>query len=204
MSTAVAIASLVVAIAALGVSYWAARRSSRAVEIAEEEHKLRLAERAAAPILGIDIGPTNRVTGADGFIEVDASEVYVNLGITVTNTGTKPAGRTHVDVWVPAMISSTTLKWMDPSGGEQSRFGSSTPDPSTRLDNGDGTDFDTQVMHRTLESVPLVGETLHLRVACPIPVPGEGTIPVRVRVRTDGSDAETTYPIRLRRPKRDP
>ena len=142
--------------------------------------------------------PANRQPGADGYIETDATTVYVNLAITVTNEGTRAAGRTHIEAWVPTMIESTTLKWMDVSGGEQGRFGSSTPDPATQLDTGDGRKFDTQLMTRTLDSVPLVGETMHLRIACPVPVAGDATIPVRVRVRTDGSEADETYPIRLR------
>jgi hypothetical protein len=201
MSDVVAVASLVVSATALGVSWPSARRSSRALEITEVEHRLRLADRETRPVLGVEMHPSNRSPGDDGVIETDATTVYVNLAITITNRGTATAGRTHVDVWAPAVIETTTLKWMDPSSAEQDRFGFSTPDPSTRLDTRDGREFDTQRMTRTLESVPLVGETLYLRIACPVPVQGDATIPVRVRVLTDGSAADETYPIRLRHTK---
>ena len=46
-----------------------------------------------------------------------------------------------------------------------------------------------------------MGRTLHLRVPYPIPVRGQGVIPIRVRVATDGSDADTTHEIRLLRPE---
>lgn len=149
-------------------------------------------------MLGIEMRPSNHAQEDDGFIRTEATTIYVNLAITVTNQGTKPAGRTHVELWVPAMIESTTLKWMDPAGAKEDWFGSPSPDPSTQLDTGDGRRFGAQLMTRTLESVPLIGETLYLRIACPVPVGGEGMVPVRVRVRTDGSEADETHPIRLR------
>ena len=201
MSDAVSILSLAVSIAALGIAYRSARRSDRAIEIAEEDHRQRQADRVASPVLGIEIQPSNVKPGEDGVIRTDGTGVYVNLAITITNVGTKPAGRTQLETWVPSFVDSLTLKWTDPSGIEQNRFGTSAPDPASRLDTGDGREFDSLRMTRTLDAVPLIGETVYLRVNCPVPVRGEATIPVRVRARTDGSEAEETYPIRLRHSK---
>ncbi len=147
------------------------------------------------------MSPSNVRPDDDGVIRTEATTVYVNLAITVTNRGTKPAGRTQLDAWVPTVVNSSTLKWVEPSGAELDRFGTSAPDPAIKLDTGDGRALDAQRMARTLGSVPLIGETVYLRIPCPIGVGTEGRIPVRVRVRSDDSEADVTYPIRLQHTK---
>jgi hypothetical protein len=201
MTDPVAIGSLVVSVAALGVAYRSAKRSDRAVTIAEEEHRQRLLDRSARPELGLEMQPSNVRPDEDGVIRTDATTIYINLAIALTNESTKPAGETRIEAWVPAFVESTTLKWMDPSGREETRFGSSTADPSTKLDTGDGRMFDTQRMTRTLDSVPLMGGTIYLRIACPVAVQGEAMIPIRVRAVTDGSEADRTHAIRLQHAK---
>jgi hypothetical protein len=194
MADATSILSLGVSVVALGIALRADRRSAR-------DHAQRQEDRAAQPALGIDIQPSNVKPDDRGVIRTEATAVYVNLAITITNDGSKPAERTQVEVWVPSFVDSPTLKWMDPSGAEQDRFGTSAPDPATQLDTGDGRLFETQRMTRTLEAVPLIGETVYLRLNCPVPVQGESMVPVRVRARTHGSEADVTYPIRLQNTK---
>ena len=129
------------------------------------------------------------MTSSEGVIETQATTQYVNLAIMLDNDGNKAAGSTQVEAWVPSVVSSTTLKWHD-SSGEESRSRSSVPDPAMKLPTGDGRTFDTQRITRTLDAVPLMGETLYLRLACPVGTQGESMIPIRVRATTDGSEAE--------------
>jgi hypothetical protein len=198
MTVAISIASVVVSIGALYFAFRSDRRADEALRMTRDEREERLRERAAKAVLGLRFRPGNVPVDADGVIQTEASIQYVNLEITVENTGEKPAGETQVEAWVPKHISSTTLRWLDDAAVED-RTHISAPDPSTALPVGDGRSFDAQRITRSLEAVPLMGKTIYLRLACPMEGPGEGMIPVRVRARTDGSEVDDTYPIRLRR-----
>jgi len=191
MADATSILSLCVSAVAVGIAVRSDRRSTRA-------DRDRQQDRAAHPALGVEIEPSNVKPDDDGVIRTENTTVNLTLAIKVANSGTKPATRTHVQAWVPMFVDSTTLKWTDPAGRENDRWGLSANDPAVRLDSGAGREFDTRRMERTLDVVPLVGETIYLRVPCQVPPRGgESMIPVRVRARTDGSEADETYPIRL-------
>jgi hypothetical protein len=200
VSDAVSVLSLVISIAALGMAYGSYRRSGRAFKITEDEYRQRQRDREARPALGIEFRPTNQVLDDDGFIRTDAGLVYVNLAIRITNSGDKPASGTEVEVWVPVAAGAPTLKWVDASGTENDDLGKGARDLTTKLPSGDGRELDTVRITRTLEAVPLMGSTIHLRIPCPMQVPGKGMVAVRVRARTDGGEADETYQIRLLRP----
>lgn len=167
------------------------------MELSEAEHRQRQADREARPALGIQVRPNSRLDG-DGVLGTDATTTYVTLAITVTNEGEKAAGRTQIDVWVPVFVADTTLYWVDPSGVHQTEWGRGARDPTTRLESGDGRYFDTHRLTRSLDTVPRIGETIYLHLPGHVQVGAESMIPVRVRARTDGSEADETYPLRLR------
>lgn len=196
ISVAVPVLSVAMSAVALGLSIRSDRRSDRALAIAEDDHTERKREREARPVLRLEISPSNFKVDDDGVLRLEASNAYVNVAIVIQNDGDKPAGATQVDAWVPAMIPSDTLKWTDPAGADHNRFGVSSPDPSIKLGTGDGRNFDSQRITQRLESIPLMGETVYLRMNCPLDQ-RPGMVPVRVVAKTDGSEVESTYPLRL-------
>jgi hypothetical protein len=192
--------SAVLSVGALAIAYGSYRRSGRALRISEEDHRLRLIDRDARPRLGIEIGPHNVQADADGILRLGGTDAFIELEVRVTNGGEKPAGRTKVAAWVPAALDSQALKWIDAAGQNLEELsGRSAFDLGVKLPTGDGREFDSRRIDRILESVPLIGETLYLRVPCQVPRVGAWSmIPVRVHARTDGSDdADMTYPIRI-------
>jgi len=193
------IVSTVISAGALGVAGLSFRRSGRALRIAEDEYRQRLLDRQARPELGLKIHASNQVLDANGYIHTQAQLTYVYLDIAITNSG-KAAGQTRIEVWVPEPAAQKTLQWIDDAGNAMEKESGRVPDRSVRLPVGDGRQFDTRRMTRNLREVPQIGRLLHLRVPCPMAVPGEGMIPIRVRVQTDGSEAaDTTHEIRLLR-----
>ena len=156
MPDATSLISLAISAGAFVLAYGSYRRAGRAFEIAEDDHLQRKRDREARPELGVEVHPHNRVPDDDGVIRVRATSAYVNLAIGITNSGSRPAGHTRVEVWSPKVVGS--LKWVGSSGAEQDVHGDSAPDLSTKLPIGDGREFDTRRMTRTLETVPLIGE----------------------------------------------
>jgi hypothetical protein len=71
------------------------------------------------------------------------------------------------------------------------------PDADVKLPTGDGRELDTVRISRTLDDVDRLGETLYLMVPCPVPLSGEGPIPVRAVATAADDAAETTYVVRL-------
>jgi len=193
-----AVITVVVATGALAVSVLSFLRAGKTFKLTKEEHEAQRVKREARAKLGLSIRPSNQTLDDEGFIRTTADSVDVNLNIDIDNLGTKPAGQTKVAAWAPR--SAARVAWLDDAGGESPDSKPSVPDRSVTLPMDDGRHFDTCRIERNLRNVPLMGRTIHLRVPCPIPVPGAGMIPIRVRVCTDGSDeVEQTYRIRLLR-----
>jgi hypothetical protein len=204
MRDAATVLSILTALAALAIAIRSDRRSARTFAIQEIEHEQRQAEREATPELAVSVEPANFPAGDDGVIRVDASAAHVRLTITVTNAGSRGAGRTLVTVWMPRNVGDSYVKWVAESGHDIDATERASPDDALKLPTGDGGEFDTQKITRTLGDVDRVGHALHLLVPCGIPLTGEARYPIHVLVRAADSRAEADYSLRLARAQAHP
>lgn len=144
-----------------------------------------LRDRLARARLDLALEPVGRERDEEGRVIVGGTAMSrVNYALHLRNDGRKAAGRTEVAVWAPRTIE---VRWAaDGNGGDLT--GAQRPSPSdVRLADEAGGEHPAVELRRSLDSVPLIGETLYLRFSSGVPFGGSFDAPVKVRVRSDGA-----------------
>ena len=166
----------------------------QALSLSEAEDARREEDRRARARLAVTVEPgPNHELGEDGAIWTSAGTIITTLVITIANSGERPAGTTHVDVWLPRMPLGEPF-WAESSGGpELSGVSKATPDPSVRLNLGGGAPlYESVHLSRRLGHVAVeISERIFLRA--PFAVEDvENAYPIDVVVRAEGADKEAT------------
>jgi hypothetical protein len=156
---------------------------ARSVELEEASHAERERERAARAALTAALEPTE--------LRSDGSHGNFRVTLVVSNAGERDAGRTEVEVQVPAFADAATFAWEDQRHDSNRVRARHVPEAKM----GDTGQWDVRSLERTLENVS-TRMPATARLVVPLPIPREPMlVPIRVILRAQHADEPVIHDL---------
>jgi hypothetical protein len=214
----VAIASLVIALASLIVSIFAAKEASRSanvadqsltltrkeVAIASEQHDVFLRELRARARFEL-IVRTSPQPDDDDVIRSDGTGGTIIIEVILKNVGEREAGETVLNVIAPRFLGGVGFRWSGPQGEPKEDASPPAPTPEELID-ADGETYPAQYLAKVYPTVTRRNAYASF-VALYVDFPSEGQrrVPLRISAAADElpeDEAERSEDLTIRLARR--